>query len=196
MLGGPIGALLGAVIGHNFDAGLARQGPADFSRGRQERIQTAFFTASFAVMGHIAKADGRVSEDEIALARSIMAEMQLDPEQRRAAIDLFTHGKQPDFPLYDVVDQLRRECVRRHTLMQMFLEIQLHAAYADGVLHPRERDLLLDIATRLGFSRDEFEHLADAFNSMSERLRRQFNALAANAGSLFTEKDERSVVPA
>ena len=33
-----------------------------------ERIQAAFFRAAFAVMGHIAKADGRVSETEIRAA--------------------------------------------------------------------------------------------------------------------------------
>jgi DnaJ like chaperone protein len=41
----------------------------------------------------------------------------------------------------------------------MFLEIQLQAAYADGTLHPQERQLLLQVFDSLGFSRHEFEHL-------------------------------------
>ena len=58
MLGGPLGALLGGSIGHQFDSGLRRKGGV-FATADQERIQAAFFTATFSVMGHLAKADGR-----------------------------------------------------------------------------------------------------------------------------------------
>ena len=60
MLGGPLGAVLGAALGHNLDRGyeqLKLAGPAS-----QERIQTAFFTATFTIMGRVAKADGRVRD--------------------------------------------------------------------------------------------------------------------------------------
>ncbi|MDH3712645.1 MAG: co-chaperone DjlA [Gammaproteobacteria bacterium] len=156
MLGGPLGALLGAALGHNFDRGLKG---LEFSPGDQERVQTAFFTATFSVMGYVAKADGRVTPEEIQLAQAVMDQMQLDADRRRAAIKLFDEGKRPDFPLDDVVTQFRHECHRRSTLMQMFVEIQLQAAYADGAMHAEERRLLLHICDLLGFSRHIFEHL-------------------------------------
>jgi DnaJ like chaperone protein len=156
MLGGPLGALLGAALGHNFDRGLKG---LESSPGDQERVQTAFFTATFSVMGYVAKADGRVSPQEIQLAQAVMAQMQLDADRRRAAIKLFDEGKRADFPLDDVVTQFRHECHRRSTLMQMFVEIQLQAAYADGAMHADERRLLLHICDLLGFSRHIFEHL-------------------------------------
>ena len=135
MLGGPLGALLGGVLGHNFDRGLGRLGQDErFRPGDRERVQTAFFTATFSVMGHLAKADGRISPQEIALAEAVMAQMDLDGERRRAAIRLFEQGKARDFPLGDVLDQFRRECHGRSTLIGMFIEIQLQAAYADGRL--------------------------------------------------------------
>ncbi len=156
LFGGPLGALLGAAAGHGFDRGMAQDhgGGAD-----HERTQAAFFTATFAVMGHLAKADGRVSEDEIALANAVMQDMALTTEQRRVARSLFQQGKQAGFDLDGVLDQLRRECHRRRTLLQMFLEIQLHAAYADGSLHPRESELLRHIAGRLGFPGHELARL-------------------------------------
>ena len=160
-LGGPLGALLGAAIGHQFDAGLkriAQEGTA-WSPGNQERIQTAFFTAVFSVMGHLAKADGRVSEKEIAMARSVMQQMALGSEQQRVAIDLFRDGKRADFPLDDVLEQFRRECHGRRTLVQMFLEILLHAAYADGALHAAEKELLFHVSDRLHFPRHMLEQL-------------------------------------
>lgn len=160
MLGGPLGALFGAAVGHQFDKGLERGAISDvFGTGDQERVQAAFFTALFSVMGHVAKADGRVSPDEIAMARSIMQQMALDQEQTRVAIDLFNQGKRDDFDLDAVISQFRTESHRRTTLQQMFLEILLHAAYADGVMHPDEQRVLRRVSDRLGFSVNQFQQL-------------------------------------
>lgn len=150
VLGGPLGALLGAALGHGFDRGLAQPDQLDLRPGDQERVQTAFFTATFAVMGRVAKADGRVSADEIRVAEAVIREMDLTPELRRAAIDLFNRGKDPGFPLDEVLEQFRDEVRRRHTLIQMFVEIQLQAAFADGALDQSEQTLLLHVCRRLG----------------------------------------------
>lgn len=160
MLGGPLGALLGAVLGHNLDRGLrGLEQDGGVAPGEQERVQTAFFTATFSIMGHLAKADGRVSQDEIALARTVMERMDLDGSMRKAAIELFNQGKQAHFPLDDVLEQFRRECRRRSTLIQMFIEIQLQAAYADGRLDTAEEQMLLHICQRLGIPEFLFRQL-------------------------------------
>jgi len=165
MLGGPLGALIGAAIGHQLD-GRAQ----DFSDEAQgvfgrERIQMAFFSATFSVMGHLAKADGKVTADEIHLAQQVMLQMQLDARLKKLAQRLFNEGKAASFPLDDVLDQLKRECRHRHTLLRMFLEIQMQAALADGVIHAAERKLLLHVATRIGFSVTEFEQLEAMLNA-------------------------------
>ena len=159
MLGGPLGALLGAVLGHNLDRGLKGLEQEPLEPGDRERIQTAFFTATFSVMGHLAKADGRVSKDEIALAQSVMAQMELDASMRQTAISLFDQGKATDFPLDEVLEQFRRECHRRSTLIQMFIEIQLQAAYADGKVDPAEEQMLLHICQQLGIPEFVFRRL-------------------------------------
>ena len=92
-MGGFTGLIIGVLIGHYLDNGLKRAFQYDqfgfnYRPGNQEQIQTTFFTAVFSVMGHIAKADGRVSESEITLARNIMRQMQLDATQEKTAIDL------------------------------------------------------------------------------------------------------------
>ncbi len=163
MLGGPIGALLGAALGHQFDQGLGQfsGGFEALESGDVERIQTVFFTATFSVMGHIAKADGQVTPDEIDVAKQIMSQMQLNEQQRQTAKRLFNEGKRSDFPLEDVVVQFRQECLRRTNLMRMFVEIQLHAAYADGEVHPQERRILQSICLNLGFAKHEFEHIEE-----------------------------------
>lgn len=159
LLGGPLGAMIGVALGHNFDKGLAGSLRRQFEPGDQERVQTAFFTALFSVMGHLAKADGRVSETEIEMARDIMQRMNLSDAMRQAAIRLFNQGKQPDFVLTDVLRQFRTECHGRRNLMRMFAEILIHSAYADGNLDTAERQVLEQIRIELRFSTREFQHI-------------------------------------
>ncbi len=178
MLGGPLGALLGAALGHNVDAGLGapfegpgrREGPGARGGARaREGIQSAFYTATFAVMGHVCKADGQVSHAEIDLARSVMAQMDLSPAQARTAMRIFNEGKARDFSLDAVLAQLRAVVRNHSSLARMFLEIQLAAACADGRLDAAERRVLLHVCERLGFSPLEFEHLVAMAQASSGR---------------------------
>ena len=151
MVGGPLGALMGVAFGHNFDRGMTGIGQSDWQGGEnQNRVQAAFFTATFSVMGYIAKADGKVTRDEIRLAEEVMRQLGLDGEMCESAKKLFNEGKSDDFPIDEVLDQFKSELKRRTTLIQMFLEIQLQAAYADGVMDSSEEKVLAYIFQRLG----------------------------------------------
>ncbi|VAX09248.1 DnaJ-like protein DjlA [hydrothermal vent metagenome] len=190
MLGGPLGAVLGAALGHQFDKGLnladvhGGMGNAFAGVGNRERVQTAFFTALFSVMGHVAKADGRVSADEIAMAKQIMQQMALDESQRKLAIDLFNQGKQDDFDLDGVIQQFRQEAHRRSTILQMYMEILVHAAYADSVLDPAEQRLLERISEMLGFSQTAYQQL-----HARVQAQRQFHAGGQTASPEAQLKD-------
>jgi len=157
-MGGPLGLLIGGVIGHKF-VDKALQGSDN------ELTQAAFFSATFSIMGHIAKADGHVSQDEIAMAQQIMDQMKLDSEQKRAAIELFNQGKQADFDLEGVLSQFKQVAHRRTTLLQMFLEIQLHAALADGKIDAAEQRIISKVAQQLGFSARHLEQLSTLVQS-------------------------------
>jgi DnaJ like chaperone protein len=160
MLGGPLGAILGASLGHRFDTGMIGLDVHETLRtGDQHRIQMAFYTATFSVMGHIAKADGRVSPEEISLANRIMDQMSISGEMRTTAINLFQQGKNADFPLDDVLAQFYKECHRRTDLIRMFLEIQMQEALADGSLDSKEERLLLHICGQLRVSHFDYERL-------------------------------------
>ena len=149
-LGGPLGAMLGAILGHQVDkANRGKQ--TRFGLGAQEQTQAAFFTATFSVMGHIAKADGVVSPQEVRMAEQLFTQMNFNKDQRTAAIELFNQGKQAEFDLDQVLLQFRQECGRKITLIQMFMEIQLQAVYADGSKHPAEDQILKHICRQLGY---------------------------------------------
>ena len=179
MLGGPLGVLLGIAFGHQFDKGLSQ---FQDDENVTEKTQIAFFTATFAVMGRIAKADGRVSESEIGHARRIMAQMNLDSDQETAARKLFSAGKEDDFDLDGVLEQFRLECHRSRNLIQFFLEVQIMTAMSDGELHNSEYELLANIAEKLHFSRAIFEkllRLAQGFDSDTNSAQSNENKLAS-----------------
>lgn len=161
LFGGPLGALFGLFIGHQFDK-ARRLRQAGFNTGfgsgpSQAQRQEEFFKAAFAVMGHVAKAKGQVTRQEIELATTMMDRMNLHGEQRRAAQNAFREGKESDFPLETVLERVRISAGGRFDLMQFFLELQISAAFADGDIHPSERNVLHKIARGLNFSSEQLE---------------------------------------
>ena len=157
---GPFGAALGAVLGHQYDQGAARPGA-----GAVNNFGAHFFTATFEVMGHIAKADGRVSEREIAAARSVMAALRLDEASVRAAIACFQRGKLPGFDFGGAVQSIRRACMGRPDLLRIFFEIQMRAALDGTDLAPPTRGHVQRLAQMLGISTPEFAHIEAALRS-------------------------------
>ena len=163
---GPLGALLGVIIGHLFDqksVGADHADPdlrgASAEVGDTLAVAARFFRSTFEVMGHIAKADGRVSEQEISAARTVMADFRLDESQTNLAIGHFGVGKDPAFNLEQTVLALRKACAGRPDLMRAFLEIQVRAALEGSDLNALVRARLGRIATLFGFSSLEFVHL-------------------------------------
>ena len=170
---GPVGALFGMFIGHLFDVEAETR-----LRGAQPReaaigVQEAFFRATFQTMGHVAKADGRVSEDEIRAARAMMTELRLGEHETRFAMELFTAGKAAQFPLDATLQQLYRACRNRPDLCRMFVQIQLQAAlWGDGI-NGAARRVLSRVANALDVSAYEMVQ-------MEALLRMQQSARQAN----------------
>lgn len=158
--GGPFGLLVGAFAGHLLDQALGKMllgQDNDSGPVKQGQVQQVFFRATFRVMGRMAKADGRVSEEEIDAASFIMDQMGLRGAQRQLAIKYFTEGKDPELDLSRDLSQLNNLFVQRTALAQMFLEIQLSVAYADGRLSLEERRLFDKLCRQLGISAFQFE---------------------------------------
>ncbi|MDE2250489.1 MAG: co-chaperone DjlA [Gammaproteobacteria bacterium] len=156
LLGGPVGAALGLVAGHQFDDAGEREALGADSAAR---VHELYFPAVFRVMGHVAKADGRVSEQEIAAARAVMAALRLGPEQVRQAIGYFTEGKQADFSLDGALSELRPLLRAYPQLAQFFMEIQLQATLAGNGLSARPRARLQRTASLLGLGSEAFARL-------------------------------------
>ena len=89
LAGGPLGAALGVLVGHQIDeqsAGAAAREASTDTTATAADIGARFFRTTFQVMGHVAKADGRVSEREIAAAReTLMATLGRAPRDAEVA---------------------------------------------------------------------------------------------------------------
>ena len=176
VLKGFYGAVIGFVLGHGFDqwqeveAARARQGGgAGEAGGDPAQIGDLLFRTAFAVMGYLAKADGRVTAAEISAARTIMYSLRLDDLHVQRAIEAFGRGKQPDYPIEAELARLRAMCGARHDLLRVFLEIQVRAALAGNDLKGPVRGLLLGVAQRLGFSGLEVAQLETALRLQQGR---------------------------
>lgn len=167
---GLYGAIIGAIFGHLFDQWQeqeARQRQAGFADA--QAVGELLFHTAFAVMGYLAKADGRVTEAEISAARAVMRDLHLDPPHVERAIAAFGRGKQPDYPIEAELARLRATCGPRHDLLRVFLEIQLRAALAGNDLQGPVRGLVLGVAQRLGFSGLEVAQLEAALRMQQGR---------------------------
>lgn len=123
------------------------------------QVAADFFRITFECMGHIAKCDGRVSEQDIRSARQVMDALGLDPEQVAAAIAHFNRGKQADYDLTQTVMALRRVCAGRPDLLRTFLEIEMRTAIGGSDLRGPARPLLLRVAALIGVSGLEFARI-------------------------------------
>lgn len=168
MFGKLPGAVLGFIVGHFFDKGYSQDFnqkggfSALFTNTDQLQSQAIFFHSLFSVMGHVAKADGQVTQAEITMATRLMDQMGLTGDTRREAQQAFREGKEVDFPLKQRIQELKTACHGRRDILQVFLEILIQASYADGKLDTAEQSILEKTADYLGFKQHEFLYLLSA----------------------------------
>lgn len=122
-------------------------------------IQSGFVESVFAVMGALCKADGQVTRDEIQVAESLFVKFRLSEQQREAARAAFSRGKSADFDLEAELLRFRRMSGGQPMFLQMFLQVQVAAVAADGVVHPAEHAMLVRIARGLGLPESQVDQL-------------------------------------
>jgi len=163
---GPLGLMIGLYVGHQFDKGLGGLRP--MSAQQQAEVQESYFETVFALLGHLAKADGRISPAEIALAEALMSKMGLTSAHRKKAIELFKSGSKGDFSVDDTLHTFMSICGRHSNLKRSLLNDLISLAIADGELHSAEEALLRTIAGRLGFSAALFNQFIAMIKAQSQ----------------------------
>lgn len=135
---------------------------------------TALVEVTFGLMGYVARGAGRVNEEHIIKAKQYMGAMNLDEQMRNLAINAFSQGKSDNYDLDALLTKLRAAIGNNFSFVEYLLEIQVSMALSDGVLTDEEYNRLMEIALKLGVSRESMENFINARYS-EMRFKKQFS---------------------
>ena len=161
-LGGPIGAILGIAAGHgvdkvsNFDTFERNK---NLSNDQKEQI---FATSVIVISAKLAKADGKISKSEILAFKKIF---EFPAEDEKAISNIFNSAKENIDDYKDIAEQVYKVFKSDRGLLFELLNSLFSIAYADGELHPKERDMLFEIAKVFQITGNEFESLNNIFEA-------------------------------
>ena len=161
-IGGPIGGILGAIIGSKL-SGRDQAKPST-----KQRNQAAFFTALFACFAKIAKADGKVSREEVDKVDHFIKErFKFPPDQRVFAIEIFNHAKDDNNTFRDYANQLTSLLSSDKSALIMFYELLFELSMADGHLDSSEEKLLREAIDIFQIDPEYFQIASDRITSIT-----------------------------
>lgn len=160
--GSLIGSLVGAFIGDFVERRLfGNRGPTgsaerpygrrtgsyrDLSDARRAQI---FSASAAAMLAKLAKADGRVSQREIAVVEQAFARLGFDARTRTYAINVFRKAKDDRHTIYEYASEFAA-VVQSVELRELFYELLWDLACADGFVGATELEILQRITFTLG----------------------------------------------
>ena len=145
-IGGPVGALVGVVAGH-------------FLIDREADPGLTFTIAVIALAGKMAKADGDVSDAELAAFHRVF---RVPPEEEANVARIFNLARQDIAGFEHYARQIARLFMDNPAVLEDILDGLFEIAKADGVLHPGESAFLERVAEIFGFAPDEFRRIRAA----------------------------------
>ena len=142
-VGGPVGALVGAVAGHFF-------------LDRESDPGVTFTIAVVALAGKMARADGVVTEEEFEVFRQVFG---VPPEEQANVRRIFNLARQDIAGYEHYAGQIARLFMGNPAMLEDILDGLFEIAKADGVLHPGEAAFLERVAEIFGFAPNEFRRI-------------------------------------
>lgn len=165
-LGGPLGALIGGLAGHAVDtmardtARLPGGGTTVETEERPAGMQQIAFTIGVIVLGaKMAKADGRVTPEEIRAFREVF---QVPPEEIRNVGRVFDQARRDAQGYEPYARQLGRLFQEHPAVLEELLDGLFHVARADGKVGPEELAYLQGVARLFGLSERAWQRIKAA----------------------------------
>ncbi len=153
-LGGPIGAVVGVAAGHFVDRATARGRLR--SGGATAAIETkrqAFAIALIVLCAKMAKADGKVTRDEIDAFKRIFRVPDREMEQ---VGKIFNEARKEATGFEPYAEQIMEIFPHNHHVREELLGALFHIAQADGVIHEAEMTFLKSVARIFQFDERDF----------------------------------------
>lgn len=187
-LGGPLGAILGAVAGHAVDR--ARAAEHDIGPMTVEARQTAFAVAMVVLSAKMAKADGRVTRDEVDAFKQIF---QIPRDEIKNVAKLFDKAKRDAKGFEPYARQVGDMFAHDPAVLENLLGGLFHIAKADGALHPREVSFLRRVAFEFRFDARTFERIrASHVGDAAEETREDAYKVLGLAGSASDDEIKKT----
>ena len=190
LVGGPIGILIGLMLGILVDKYVKTTKPPSFTQVSPQalvRIRKEFFAASFSTLGHLYRSSGKSEDNRNGYAGHVLNRMKLPEEKWREALLLYDEGKKQEFALHEMVGKFYVACRDKPALMEMFVEILLYAALADGTISMAERNIILNICYQLDFSNSDYERLVHV-------IKTEYHHAKLQGSRTYTKKAKKAML--
>ena len=180
-LGGPLGAIAGAAMGHLLvDKGINAAGQAiDSTReprlGQAEQTQATYFISLFSILGKLSKIDGAVTREEIAVVDGFITGLPMADREKQFARQIFNEAKDSRYSIEDFAHQLYQTTGAQPTLLLSFLNLLFQIAAADGKFHPAEEAALKKIKGIFNISDNQFEDIKAVYFKKFDRYYKMLN---------------------
>jgi len=178
LLGGPLGAVAGAALGHvliDTKADLVSQPSREIPQAEfrgAERAQAAFFISLFSILGKLAKIDGQVAKDEIAVVSDFINSLPVGETEKQFARQVFNAAKNSPHRIDDFAIQLHRAVKNQPALLLSYFDLLFRIVAADGTFHPAEETALRRVKEIFNIGDDRYENLkAVHFDSLDKHYK-------------------------
>ena len=156
---GVLGSVIGAVIGNWVEEkvnGLKKSGSAQGREQSANRDELATLGALAAMLSKLAKADGRITEDEVRYCEQVFDRLGLRGEKREYCIRVFRAAKNDGHSIYDYAASFA-SAQPNASVREVVYGILWDLACADGVVSPEELNILRLIVQYLRLSSSIFD---------------------------------------
>ena len=180
-LGGPLGAIAGAALGHHLvDRRIDGAAPAlDSTRGprlqQAEQAQATYFISLFSILGKLSKIDGAVTREEIAVVNGFIDGLPMADTEKQFARQVFNEAKESRYSIEDFAIQLYQAVGAQPALLLSFLDLLFQIAAADGKFHPAEEDALKKIKDIFNVSDQQFEDIKAVYFKDTNKYYKMLN---------------------
>lgn len=163
-IGGPLGALIGTAVGHGVDRiaedavaiEASANGAADDADGPDHTRKIAFTIGVIALGAKMAKADGRVTRNEVTAFRQVF---RVPPGELDNVGRVFNLARRDSAGFEPYARQIARMFHDRPAVLEELLLCLFHIAQADGTMNEAETAFLRAVARIFGLSDAEFERI-------------------------------------